>query len=133
MKLVQISVLAFASLATALPSFGLGSRGLTVCTPQGNGGGDTENGIKNGNCCTDVTIVFARGTTEAGNVGGVAGPPLFKALRNKIGAGRVTVQGTAYPADFAVSQCFSLNELSKLTFGTGFLPRRRNWCSSNGQ
>jgi cutinase len=59
--------------------------------------------VVNGNCCTDVTIVFARGTTEGGNVGAGAGPPMFKSLRAKIGNNRVTVQGVDYPADAAVS------------------------------
>jgi len=63
------------------------------CSPQGNGGGSTESGVLNGNCCTDVTIIYARGTGEGGNVGYVAGPPMFKSLRSKIGANRVTVQG----------------------------------------
>jgi cutinase len=76
----------------------------TNCTPQGAAGGNTEDGIKNPYCCTDVTIVFARGTTESGNVGTVAGPPLFKSLRAKIGANRVTVQGTIYPATWDVSE-----------------------------
>jgi len=69
------------------------------CTPQGNGGGSTESGVLNGNCCTDVTVIFARGTGESGNVGTVAGPPMFKSLRSKLGASRVTVQGVDYPAD----------------------------------
>lgn len=74
------------------------------CTPQGNGGTrGTENGIENGNCCTDMTVVFARGTGEFGNVGTVSGPPMFAALRQKLGANRVTVQGVDYPASAAVS------------------------------
>ncbi|KAF2476177.1 cutinase-domain-containing protein [Lindgomyces ingoldianus] len=71
------------------------------CTPQGSGGGNTENGVADKNCCTDLTIVFARGTSEAGNVGTVAGPPMFKSLRSKLGANRVTIQGVNYPADAA--------------------------------
>ena len=77
------------------------------CTPQGAGGGSTENGIKSKNCCTDMTVIFARGTGEGGNVGSVAGPPMFKAIRQKLGNNRVTVQGVDYPADSAVSS-FSL-------------------------
>jgi cutinase len=73
------------------------------CTPQGSGGGSTENGVKNKNCCTDVTVIFARGTTEGGNMGTVSGPPMVKSLRAKLGAGRVTVQGVDYPASGAVS------------------------------
>ncbi|KAF2704023.1 carbohydrate esterase family 5 protein, partial [Pleomassaria siparia CBS 279.74] len=71
------------------------------CTPQGSGGGTTENGVTGANCCTDLTVIYARGTGESGNVGFVAGPPMFKSLRTKLGANRVTVQGVAYPADSA--------------------------------
>ncbi|KAK8051711.1 carbohydrate esterase family 5 protein [Apiospora rasikravindrae] len=45
----------------------------------------TENDILNGRC-GDVVVVFARGTTEPGNVGAVLGPPLFQALRKQVGA-----------------------------------------------
>lgn len=71
------------------------------CTPQGSAGRGTENGVKSGNCCTDMTVIFARGTGETGNVGTVTGPPMFAALRQKLGANRVTVQGVDYPASFA--------------------------------
>lgn len=72
------------------------------CTLQGNGGGTTEDGVKNKNCCTDLTVIYARGTGESGNVGFVSGPPMFKSLRTKLGADKVTVQGVDYPADSAV-------------------------------
>jgi len=49
-----------------------------------------------------MTIIFARGTGEFGNVGTVSGPPMFKAIRQKLGADRVTVQGVDYAADAAV-------------------------------
>ncbi|KAF2429569.1 cutinase-domain-containing protein [Tothia fuscella] len=99
MKFIQLSILAYATAAIAAVISSVESR--AVCTPQGSGGGSTENGVVNGNCCTDVTVIFARGTAERGNVGASAGPPLFKALRSKIGANRVTVQGVDYPADYA--------------------------------
>lgn len=50
-----------------------------------------------------MTVIFARGTGETGNVGTVTGPPFFRALRSKLGNGRVTVQGVDYPANSAVS------------------------------
>lgn len=45
-----------------------------------------------------MTVIFARGTTEPGNVGVLVGPPFFDALKSRIGAGNVVVQGVAYPA-----------------------------------
>ena len=83
-------------------STGGGSVGSN-CTPQGSGGGSTENGVSDKNCCTDVTVVFARGTGEFGNMGTIAGPPMVKSLREKLGAERVLVQGVDYAASAAVS------------------------------
>ncbi|KAH7133369.1 cutinase [Dactylonectria estremocensis] len=51
--------------------------------------------------CADVTVIFARGTTEPGSVGLVAGPPFFDALSEQLGAKSLAVQGVAYPATFA--------------------------------
>ncbi|KAK7997413.1 hypothetical protein PG990_009886 [Apiospora arundinis] len=44
-----------------------------------------ENDIENGQC-GDIVVIFARGTTEPGNVGVLVGPPLFGALRKQLGA-----------------------------------------------
>ena len=53
-----------------------------------------------GSNCSDMTVIFARGTTEAGNVGALVGPPFFDAIRAKIGSqATVAVQGVDYPAD----------------------------------
>ncbi|KAF2440484.1 carbohydrate esterase family 5 protein [Karstenula rhodostoma CBS 690.94] len=74
------------------------------CTPQaasGGGLGGTENGVTDKNCCTGLTVIFARGTSEMGNVGTISGPPMFKSLRSKLGDGKVTIQGVTYPADAA--------------------------------
>jgi len=76
----------------------------TDCKPQSgssNAFGGSENGIVDKSCCTDMTIVFARGTGEMGNVGSVSGPPMFKAIRQKLGNDRVTVQGVDYAASAA--------------------------------
>jgi len=60
--------------------------------------GDTENDVVNG-VCAPVTVIFARGTTETGNVGTLTGPPFFTALKSAVG--QVAVQGVDYPADIA--------------------------------
>lgn len=48
--------------------------------------------------CRTVTVIFARGTTELGNVGALVGPPFFNALGLAIGDENVGVQGVKYPA-----------------------------------
>ena len=61
-------------------------------------GGSTRNDLVDGEC-KDVTVIFARGTTELGNVGSLAGPPFFNALEEALGDDMVAVQGVDYPAD----------------------------------
>lgn len=62
---------------------------------------DTENDLTDGSACKAVTVIFARGTTESGNVGTLAGPPFFAALATDIGASNLAVQGVDYAADIA--------------------------------
>lgn len=49
--------------------------------------------------CTDVTVIFARGTTESGTLGTVVGPPLLDALKSALGSHSVSMQGVEYAAD----------------------------------
>ena len=46
-----------------------------------------------GGTCKTYTVIFARGTTEPGNVGILAGPPFFDALRSLVGSSALTIQG----------------------------------------
>ena len=46
-----------------------------------------------GGPCTTYTVIFARGTTEPGNVGILVGPPFFDALRSLVGTSALTIQG----------------------------------------
>jgi len=46
-----------------------------------------------GGTCTAYTVIFARGTTEPGNVGILVGPPFFDALRSSVGTSALTIQG----------------------------------------
>lgn len=60
----------------------------------------TRNDLVNG-ICAPVTVIFARGTLELGNVGSLAGPPFFNALADIIGSQSLAVQGVDYPATIA--------------------------------
>jgi hypothetical protein len=60
---------------------------------------DTENDLTNGSPCKAMTVIFARGTTETGNVGTLTGPPFFNAMSQAVGASNLAVQGVEYPAD----------------------------------
>ena len=48
--------------------------------------------------CKPITVIFARGTIELGNVGLDVGPPFFNHLAELIGADNIAVQGVDYPA-----------------------------------
>lgn len=63
--------------------------------------GTTQNGLTGlqGTNCPQKIVIFARGTTEAGNVGSVAGPPFFQALAQQVGPQNLAVQGVEYAAD----------------------------------
>ena len=59
----------------------------------------TQNDLTDGSPCKPMTIIFARGTTEPGNVGTITGPPFFAAVSDAVGANNLAVQGVPYPAD----------------------------------
>lgn len=48
--------------------------------------------------CGDVTVLFARGTCDPGNVGVLVGPFFFNSLQNALGGTSLGVQGFDYPA-----------------------------------
>ncbi|KAL9623499.1 MAG: hypothetical protein Q9160_002179 [Pyrenula sp. 1 TL-2023] len=61
--------------------------------------GDTANDL--GGACRAITVIFARGTTESGNVGSIVGPPFLQALNSRLGANNIAAQGVNYPATVA--------------------------------
>lgn len=74
---------------------------ITSLLPGTSGGdftGDTQNGLSG--ACKPMTIIFARGSGETGNVGTATGPPFFQAVAKRVGAGNLAVQGVEYGAAF---------------------------------
>lgn len=64
--------------------------------------GDTYNQLTDGTACRPVTVIYARGTTQEGNVGSSdsEGPTFFNALASRLGgASRLAIQGVTYPAN----------------------------------
>jgi cutinase len=64
--------------------------------------GDTYNQLTDGTACRAVTVIYARGTTQAGNVGEAnsEGPTFFNALASRLGGtSRLAIQGVTYPAN----------------------------------
>ncbi|OOF91413.1 carbohydrate esterase family 5 protein [Aspergillus carbonarius ITEM 5010] len=56
------------------------------------GTGITANELESGSC-KEVTFIFARGSTEMGNMGSVIGPPVCDQLKSKLGSDKVACQG----------------------------------------
>ncbi|KAJ7478219.1 cutinase [Mycena latifolia] len=50
------------------------------------------------NACTDVIVIFARGTTESAPIGTIVGPPLEAALSSALGGKSLTFTGVDYAA-----------------------------------
>ncbi|KAK0121473.1 hypothetical protein ONS95_009767 [Cadophora gregata] len=72
---------------------------LTNSTTTQLGSATTQNGLTAGGGCKAMTVIFARGTTEQGNVGSLSGPPWFDAMAQMVGAENLAVQGVDYPAN----------------------------------
>ncbi|RKF60244.1 putative cutinase 5, partial [Erysiphe neolycopersici] len=53
---------------------------------------------KNDRFCAPVGVIYARGTTEPGNVGILTGPSFFDALDDKLENNDLAIQGVNYPA-----------------------------------
>ncbi|KAJ5089218.1 cutinase-domain-containing protein [Penicillium argentinense] len=64
------------------------------------GSGSTENGVTQNKGCQPLTFIFARGSTEMGNMGSIVGPPVAQQL-NSLLNNKVTVQGVTYDAGIA--------------------------------
>ncbi|TDZ15104.1 Cutinase [Colletotrichum sidae] len=86
--------------ATLLALLGAAITSATPLGPlaprQADFSANTQNGLSGE--CKQMIVVFARGTTEGGNVGTLAGPPFFQSLATQVG-GNLAVQGVEYPAD----------------------------------
>ncbi|RAH83192.1 cutinase-domain-containing protein [Aspergillus japonicus CBS 114.51] len=76
--------------------------GTTTSSTDSSSGlsSSTQNGVTSNTGCKELTFIFARGTTEMGNMGSVVGPEVASALQSLTG-NKVTVQGVDYPADWA--------------------------------
>lgn len=65
-------------------------------------GGNTYNQLTDGTPCREITLIYARGTTQDGNVGAATdeGPTFFNALASRLGGtSRLAIQGVTYPAN----------------------------------
>lgn len=59
-------------------------------------GNSTANQLVDGTPCRDVTLIFARGTFEGGNIGAVVGPEFAQQLVTDLSVDQVAVQGVRW-------------------------------------
>ncbi|KAI1778743.1 carbohydrate esterase family 5 protein [Hypoxylon cercidicola] len=71
--------------------------GNTVSVQRRQSAGTTANEFLNGGC-RDVIFIFARGSTQDGNIGNDPGPQTVDQLKAALGASAVAAQGVDYPA-----------------------------------
>ncbi|KAF2710353.1 carbohydrate esterase family 5 protein [Pleomassaria siparia CBS 279.74] len=88
----------FSRLAVASRNFDPSKTPRAAAAANSSLSATSQNDIKNG-VCKPMTILFARGTTEQGNVGSLTGPPFFQAVAASMGGASLAIQGVDYPAD----------------------------------
>ena len=66
--------------------------------------GSTYNQLTDGTACRAISVIYARGTGQQGNVGDSAavGPLFFNNLASRVGGtSQLAIQGVTYPANVA--------------------------------
>ncbi|EKD13209.1 uncharacterized protein L3040_003013 [Drepanopeziza brunnea f. sp. 'multigermtubi'] len=86
-----LALLPLAGVASPLSSVRANKRGTNLSS-------ETQNGLLDGSPCAPITLIWARGTNEIGNVGLRTGPSFFKAVADIIGPKNLAVHGVTYPA-----------------------------------
>ncbi|KFZ13753.1 hypothetical protein V501_03542 [Pseudogymnoascus sp. VKM F-4519 (FW-2642)] len=76
----------------------------------------TSDELKNG-ACKDVTFIFARGSTESGNMGSIVGPQVCTALKTLLGSAKVACQGVGSPYDATLADNFLPKNTSPTAIG----------------
>lgn len=85
-----------------IPSLGdIGSLNGNAKRQSIGGGSNTANGVTDNESCQPLTFIFARGTSEMGNMGSIVGPEVATQLKS-LTDDKVVVQGVDYPASAEV-------------------------------
>ncbi|KAH8697979.1 putative cutinase [Talaromyces proteolyticus] len=77
---------------------------------------DTSNDLKD-DACRAITFIFARGSTESGNMGSIVGPEVCADLQNQLGATEVACQGVGSPYDATLEDNFLPQNTSPTDIG----------------
>ncbi|KFY43810.1 hypothetical protein V494_01804 [Pseudogymnoascus sp. VKM F-4513 (FW-928)] len=76
----------------------------------------TSDELKNG-ACKEVTFIFARGSTESGNMGSIVGPQTCTALKTILGSDKVACQGVGSPYAATLADNFLPKNTSPTAIG----------------
>ncbi|CAI6333662.1 unnamed protein product [Periconia digitata] len=66
--------------------------------------GSTYNQLTDGSACRPISVIYARGTSQQGNVGDsqAVGPLFFNQIASRVGGtSQIAIQGVTYPANVA--------------------------------
>ncbi|RDW57369.1 cutinase-4 [Coleophoma crateriformis] len=96
MKFQYITIAALASMTMATPVPNAAIVEASRLELEARQSGDTSDDLVNG-ICRQVTFIFARGSTESGNMGTVVGPQTCASLQDILGASNVACQGVGAP------------------------------------
>ncbi|KFY70756.1 hypothetical protein V498_10233, partial [Pseudogymnoascus sp. VKM F-4517 (FW-2822)] len=106
MKIQSLIVSAFAAVAVAAPHptviESIDADALPALMARAS---DTSDDLKNG-ACKEVTFIYARGSTESGNMGFIVGPQVCTALKALLGPAKVACQGVGSPYNAGLIENF---------------------------
>lgn len=80
-------------LTTALSVLAVADSKAIVKTRRQYEGSNVSNQLTDGTACRAITLIFARGTFEGGNVGAIVGPFFAQQLVSDLSADQIAVQG----------------------------------------
>ncbi|KFY95848.1 hypothetical protein V498_03087 [Pseudogymnoascus sp. VKM F-4517 (FW-2822)] len=117
MKFQAIIVSALAAVAAAAPHPSAneaidGDALPAIMARQSSSSDDLKNGA-----CKEVTFIFARGSTEAGNMGTIIGPQVCTALKTLLGSSKVACQGVGSPYEATLADNFLPKNTSPTAIG----------------
>ncbi|RDW63299.1 cutinase-3 [Coleophoma cylindrospora] len=116
MKFQYITIAALASMTMATPVPNAAIVEASRLELEARQSGDTSNDLVNG-LCRKVTFIFARGSTESGNMGTIVGPQTCASLQATLGASNVACQGVGSPYAATLADNFLPQNTSPTAIG----------------
>jgi len=113
---MKFQLAAITALLTSIAANPVPSQSNEVSVPLKPRLVETSNDLENGPCLP-AFLIFARGTTEPGNMGEIIGPQLCSALQAELGSSTIGCQGVGSPYDAVVADNFLPQNTSPTDIG----------------